>query len=69
MTNASREGLYEAGAVTVPKAVQEFGIGRTKLFELIRSQELPVARVGRRLLISRKGLEQLLERSTELATA
>ena len=41
---------------------QEYaGIGRTKLWELVNSGSIKAAKVGRRVLISRRGLNEYLE--------
>jgi len=37
------------------------GLGRTLLTKLVTTGELPAARVGRRVLISREGLDRYLE--------
>ena len=68
MTDGGRDDRYDAGALTVQAAVREFGIGRTKLFELVKTGHLPVARVGRRTLIPRRGLADLLSRLTAPVT-
>jgi len=48
------------GAMTLQKASEFSGIGRTKLFQLIREGTLPVLKVGRRTLVPRKALVELL---------
>ncbi|MEX0683418.1 MAG: excisionase family DNA-binding protein [Dehalococcoidia bacterium] len=38
------------GLMTLVEAAQFLGVGRTKLFELIREEQLPVVRLGPRLV-------------------
>lgn len=40
-------------------------VGRTKGYELLRSGDLPVVRVGRRLLVPRSALEDWVRRHTD----
>lgn len=47
---------------TVNEAVAASGIGRTKLYDLMRAGELKPAKIGTRTLIRRKDLEALIER-------
>ena len=47
--------------LTVEEAAQILGIGRTLAYDLARSGQLPAIRLGSRLLISRAGIERLLE--------
>lgn len=42
-------------------AAHVLGIGRTKLYELMASREIPSLRIGRNRLISRKALEAYVE--------
>jgi len=41
------------------------GIGRSKVFELLRAGELPVIRLGRSVRIPRRALDEWIERRTE----
>ena len=43
------------------------GLGRTLLTELVTSGTIPAAKVGARVLISRRGLEKYLESSAYVA--
>ena len=49
-------------AYTVADAVAASGIGRTTLYGLMGSGQLPFVKVGNRTLIRRADLERLLER-------
>ena len=49
---------------TVNEALAASGIGRTKLYDLIRIGELKPAKIGTRTLILRTDLEGMLQRAT-----
>jgi hypothetical protein len=55
-------------AVTIPGAVQISGIGRTVLYEHIRTGRLPILKSGRRTLVRVDALDALL-RSLEVSNA
>lgn len=46
---------------TVTEVAELLGISRTSAYECVRRGEIPSLRLGRRLLVTRAGLEQLLE--------
>ncbi|HUP75450.1 MAG TPA: helix-turn-helix domain-containing protein [Acidimicrobiales bacterium] len=48
-------------AYTVTEVAELLGISRTRAYECVRRGEIPSLRLGRRLLVTRAGLEQLLE--------
>ncbi len=58
-------GFFENGtpvlAFTIPGAVKASGIGRSTLYEFIKAGRLRVKRAGRRVLITREELKQLLD--------
>ena len=43
--------LAERATITVEEAAQVIGIGRTAAYEAVRRGELPVRRLGRRLVV------------------
>ena len=47
--------------VTVPEAAVMLGISRNFAYELVKRQELPSVKFGKRLLIPRLALEKMLE--------
>lgn len=49
--------------VTVEEAAALLGISRGSAYTAVANGELPVLRVGRRLLVPRLALERLLERA------
>lgn len=48
---------------TVEEAARLLGIGRNTAYEAVARGEVPVIRVGRRLLVPRAALERLMEPS------
>lgn len=68
MSDVEKLELAAAGAVTVQGAVKEFGIGRTKLYELMTAGALPWSQLGgngSRRLIPRAALRKLLASGTK----
>jgi len=51
--------------ITVPEAAQMLGISRNFAYELVKRGELPVRKLGKRLLIPRVALEKMLEEGGE----
>jgi hypothetical protein len=56
------EELLADGAVTIEGATREFGVGRTKLYALMTSGDLPYTNQTGRRLIPRRALKLLLSR-------
>lgn len=54
------ESLFEDGAVTLAGATAEFGIGRSELYDEMRTGRLEFVQRGRRRLIPRKALQRIL---------
>ena len=48
--------------VRIPEACRMTGIGRSKLYELIKTGDIPTIKVGSMTLVPVKGLEGFLER-------
>jgi excisionase family DNA binding protein len=46
--------------LTIPEACQMLGIGETTLRQMIRIGQLPILKIGRRVLIPRQALEALV---------
>ena len=46
---------------TIPEAAKVLGIGRNQGYEAARTGELPVIRIGKRMLVPIAGLNRLLE--------
>lgn len=66
MTTTEQEHKsVEALWLSYPQAQQLTGIGRTKLWELVSSGEIRAAHVGRSVRISRRSLEDYMERMAE----
>ncbi len=60
-TGAGEGILSECKTVNVDEAARIIGVGRNRLYETIREGQLPVLRLGRRIVISRVVLERILE--------
>ena len=52
--------LPERKTLSVEEAAEALGIGRTLAYEAVRRGEIPTVRIGRRLLVPRTALDQLL---------
>jgi len=54
--------LHEPATVTIPEFARRFGIARSTAYALAQREALPVPviRMGRRLVVSRKLLERVL---------
>jgi excisionase family DNA binding protein len=52
--------LSQRKTLTVEEAAEALGIGRTLAYEAVRRGEIPTIRIGRRLLVPRAALAQLL---------
>jgi excisionase family DNA binding protein len=48
---------------SVKEAMLAYGIGRTKLYELIKARELTAIKIGTRTLLRRDDLDALVSRS------
>ena len=47
--------------LTIDEAAKVLGIGRQLAYDRAKTGEIPVIRIGRRLLVPRRALEKLLE--------
>ena len=61
MTTAEDDRLV----LTVREAAQLLKIGRSCAYEAVRNGQLPVIRMGRRILVPRAALERLLENGSQ----
>lgn len=52
---------YEKLTYTVVEAAKKIGISRGAAYEACRRHELPVIRIGKRILVSRVALDRLLD--------
>lgn len=58
--NELAQGNQERLCLSVPEAAKLLGISRGLAYELAGSGQLPVVRLGRRLLVPRAALENML---------
>jgi excisionase family DNA binding protein len=47
--------------LTIEEAAEELGISRGKAYDAAKSGEIPIVRIGRRLLVPRVAFDRLLE--------
>lgn len=53
--------------LSVPEAAKTLGLGRTKVYELIATEGLPVVRFGRAVRVSVTSLQQWIQRREQSA--
>lgn len=47
--------------LSVPEAAEIIGVSPSKMYEVVKIQGFPLVKLGKRLLVSRKGLERWVE--------
>lgn len=60
MATVEAEDLLRDGSVTVQGLLKEFGIGRTRAYELMGTGQLAYTQLGARRLIPRAAVRRLL---------
>jgi excisionase family DNA binding protein len=55
--------------LSVPEVAKTLGLGRTKVYELIATEGLPVVRFGRAVRVSVTSLQQWIERREQKSVA
>jgi excisionase family DNA binding protein len=60
---AYRADKPDALCLSVEQAAELLGVSRSALYDAIARHEVPSVRIGRRVLVPRKALEEWLERS------
>ena len=55
----------EKGTMNVRQLQVYMGIGRKKSYELVNSRNFPAFRIGRKILVSREGLEKWMLKQQE----
>lgn len=51
--------------LTVEEAAEILGISRAFAYKLVKKEELPIVRLGRRVVVPRRALETMLKVATE----
>ena len=51
---------------SVPQAAKLLGIGRTKAYALVKANQIPHVRIGRRILVPKQGLQLWLHEQTNV---
>ena len=54
--------------LTVEETAKLLGIGRQLAYEKVKTREIPVIKMGRRLLVPRRALEKLLDQSNSITS-
>ncbi len=52
--------------LSASEAAQVIGISRPRMYQLMKVKGFPTVQVGRRLLVSRKGLERWVEEQSKI---
>ena len=52
--------------LSVEEAAKVLGIGRNLCYDRVKTGEIPIIKIGRRLLVPRRALEKLLEQGQPL---
>jgi excisionase family DNA binding protein len=47
--------------LTIPEVARLLGVGRNTLYDAVNRGEIPVLRIGRRILMSRPAFDRLME--------
>ena len=53
------------GTLTIDEAARQLGCGKAKVYELIRTGELPSVKIGRRRVVRWADVDALLERRSQ----
>jgi len=61
-----REEMEDKLTLSVEEAAKVLGIGRNLCYDRVKTGEIPVIKIGRRLLVPRRALEKLLEQGQPL---
>jgi len=56
-----RGAMEEKLTLSIEEAAKLLGIGRNLCYDRVKTGEIPVIKIGRRLLVPRRALEKLLE--------
>ena len=58
---AQRRVEQRRATVTVPEAAEILGVGRNQAYEGVKNGQIPVIRIGHRLLVPMAALERMLK--------
>jgi len=61
--------MEERLTLSVVEAAKVLGIGRNLCYDKVKTGEIPVIKIGRRLLVPRSALEKLLEQGQPVILA
>jgi len=63
------EGMEDKLTLSIEEAAKVLGIGRNLCYDRVKTGEIPVIKIGRRLLVPRRALEKLLEQGQPVTLA
>jgi excisionase family DNA binding protein len=69
MMSEQKDELFDGGLVTVQRAAEFLGVGRTTVYGLMNSGKLPTAKIGKCVRIPMGAVKQFAQRSTVGANA
>jgi excisionase family DNA binding protein len=64
--NSDHLDLENKLCISIPEAALMLGISRNLAYELVKRHELPILKLGKRLVIPKVALQKMLEGSTNL---
>lgn len=53
--------MEEKATLTIKEAARYLGIGKNLCYDRVKTGEIPVIKIGKRLLVPRRALDKLLE--------
>jgi hypothetical protein len=69
ISEAERQRRAQQGAMSIARFSEEYGIGRTKTYEELKSGQLRGRKIGKRTIISQDDAETWLQRLPALPVA
>ena len=55
--------------MSVEEAAEELGVGRNQAYQAVKEGQIPAIRIGKRIIVPRRGLEKLLEQAGKVVAA
>lgn len=58
--------MTQKRTLSVPEAAEVVGISAARMYQLVKTEGFPTIRIGKRILVSSKGLDAWLEKQAEI---